>query len=110
MDDRELIRTTLRSLSRRLRLARAFGAGIRFLVVGLGLAWVPLLAKGLFPTLGPALAAGLVGGPALLGCLYGLLAPLPASRVARLADGRLHLKERLTSAGEHLADPPAGGN
>lgn len=111
MDDRELIRKTLRSLSGRLRLARGLTAGVRFLIVGLALALAPLLAKGLFPTAAPLVAAGLAGGLALLGVLYGLLAPLPAAHAARLADQRLHLKERLTSAREHLsaAAGPAGG-
>jgi hypothetical protein len=103
MDDRELIRITLRSLSRRLRLARALTASVRFLIVGLALALVPLLAKGVFPVAGPLVAAGLAGGLALLGVLYGFLAPLPAAHAARLADRRLHLKERLTSAREHLS-------
>jgi hypothetical protein len=108
MDDRELIRTTLRSLSRRLRLARALAASIRFLVVGVVLALAPLIAKGLFPTAGPLVAAGLAGGLTLLGILYGLLAPLPAAHAARLADRRLNLKERLTSAREHLSAATAG--
>ena len=108
LDDRELIRTTLCSLSRRLRLARALAAGARFLVMGLALALVPLFAKGLYPTVGPVVAAGLVGGLALLGVLYGLLAPLPVAHAARLADRRLNLKERLTSAHEHLSAPAAG--
>jgi hypothetical protein len=47
MDDRELIRLTLRSLSRRLRLARALSGSVRFLVVGLTLALLPLLLKGM---------------------------------------------------------------
>jgi hypothetical protein len=109
MDDRDLIRTTLRALSRRLRLVRALTAGARLLVAALALALVPLLAKGLFPSAGPLVAAGLVGGLSLLGFLYGLLAPLPAAHAARLADGRLHLKERLTSAEEHLSGVPAAG-
>jgi hypothetical protein len=103
LDDRELIRITLRSLSRRLRLARALVAGVRFLVVGLALAPVPLLVKGVFPVAGPLVAAGLAGGLALLGVLYGFLAPLPAGHAARLADQRLHFQERLTSAREHLS-------
>ena len=49
MDDRELIRTVLRRLSRRLRLVRAVTAGNRFLVVGLLLGLAPLLAKGVLP-------------------------------------------------------------
>ncbi len=103
MNDRELIRTTLCSLSRRLRLLRALAASVRFLMVGLALALVPLLAKGLFPAAGPLIAAGLAGGLGLSGVLYGLLAPLPAAHAARLADRRLNLKERLTSAREHLS-------
>ena len=103
LEDGELIRATLRSLSRRLRLVRALAASVRFLMVGLALALVPLLAKGHFPAAGPLAAAGLTGGLALLGALYGLLAPLPAAHPARLADRRLNLKERLTSAHEHLS-------
>jgi hypothetical protein len=107
MDDRELIRSTLRSLSRRLRLVRAFSGSVRFLVVGLAVALLPLLLKGLYPA-APVLAAGVAGGLALAGFLYGLLAPLPPAHAARLADGRLHLKERLTSAREHLSAAVAG--
>ncbi|HSB78309.1 MAG TPA: hypothetical protein VLM91_05960 [Candidatus Methylomirabilis sp.] len=102
MDNRELIKRTLRSLARRLRLVRACAAGVRFLVVGLALALVPLCLKGLFPTAGPVVALALAAGLAVLGFLYGLLVRLPLSRVARLADQRLHFKERLTSAEEHL--------
>ena len=107
MDDRELIRTTLRALGRRLRLVRALAAGTRFLAVGLALAAAPLLLKALFPGVAALAAAGIALGSGLAGVLYGLLARLPAPRVARLADGRLGLKERLTSAQEHLA-PDAG--
>jgi hypothetical protein len=103
MDDRNLIRATLRSLSRRLRLVRAFTASLRFLVVGLALALLPLLLKGLFPTAAPLVALALAASLALLGFLYGLLAPLSPAHTARLADARLHLKERLTSAREHLS-------
>ncbi|HWU39721.1 MAG TPA: hypothetical protein VN203_18890 [Candidatus Acidoferrum sp.] len=105
MDDREFIRTMLSSLSHRLRLVRALTAGVRFLVVGLALAVVPLLAKGLFPETGPWVALGLAVGAGLAGALYGLIAPLPAAHAARLADRRLNLKERLTSARESLLAP-----
>jgi hypothetical protein len=107
MDDRELIRTTLGGLSRRLRLVRAVAAGTRFLVIGLALALVPLLLKGLLAGVGPLAAVAIAVGFGLLGVLYGLCVRLPASHTARLADGRLHLKDRLTSAREHL-DPEAG--
>ena len=107
MDDRELIRTMLGTLSRRLRLVRAVAAGTRFLVIGLALALVPLLLKGLLHGLGPLLAAAIAVGFGLAGALYGLGRRLPASHTARLADGRLHLKERLTSAREHL-EPGTG--
>lgn len=103
MDDRELIRRTLRSLAHRLRMVRACAAGVRFLVVGLALALGPLALKGLFPTAGPVAALALTAGLAVLGFLYGLLLRLPLPRVARLADQRLHFKERLTSAEEHLS-------
>src|SRR5574341_385083 len=105
MDDRELIQRGLVSLRRRLRLTRALTAGVRFLLVGLVLALLPLLVKGLFPMAGPRLAAGFAVGFAVMGILYGLLVRLPLSHVTRLADGRLQLKERLVSAREHLAIP-----
>ncbi len=107
MDDRELIRATLASLRLRLRLTRALTAGARFLLVGLALAILPLLVKGLFPVGGPATAAGLAAGFFTLGILYGFLARLPLSHVARLADSRLDLRERLVSAREHLGIPAA---
>ncbi len=108
MNDRELIHATLTSLSRRLRLVRAVSAGLRFLVVGLLAALVPLLLKGPFPVAGPLAALAVAGGLAVLGFLYGLAIRLPLRHTARLADGRLHLKERLTSAEEHLTRPVAG--
>lgn len=107
MDDRELIRQELASLKRRLRLTRALTAAARFLLVGLALALLPLLVKGLFPVGGPRVAAGVAAGFAVLGILYGLLARLPLSHVTRLADSRLQLKERLVSAREHLVIPTA---
>jgi len=110
MDDRKRIRTALNRLARRLRLVRALAGALRFLILGLGLALVPLLLKGLLPSpaLAPRLALGIAGGVAVLGALYGFLAPLRPARVAVLADRQLQLKERLTAAEEHLrrADEP----
>jgi hypothetical protein len=103
MDDRELIRTVLRRLSRRLRLVRAVTAANRFLVVGLLLALVPLLAKGILPAFATWVAAGLIAGLAILGLLYGSLLRARPAHIARLADRRLGLKERMTCAVEHLA-------
>jgi hypothetical protein len=108
MDDRDLIRTTLRSVSRRIRLVRALTASVRFLVVGVLLALLPLLVKGLYPVAGPLVSLGLAGGLAVAGFLYGLLARLSQAHAARLADGRLQFKERLASAQEHLSAPPSG--
>jgi hypothetical protein len=109
MDSRNRIRRTLIALAWRLRLVRAAAAGLRFLVVGLGLALLPLLLKDLFPDARHALwlAAALAGVSGLVGLLYGLAAPLAPTRVARLADERLGLKERLTAAEEHLHLHPA---
>ena len=103
MDDRELIQTVLRRLSRRLRLVRAVTAGNRFVVVGLLLALVPLLAKGILPAFATWVAAGLIAGLAILGLLYGSLLRARPAHIARLADRRLGLKERMTCAVEHLA-------
>jgi len=96
MNDREVIRNTLRRLSRRLRLVRAVTAGSRFLAVGLLLALVPLLAKGVLPGAAPWVAAGLIAGLAVLGLLYGSVLRARPAHIARLADRRLGLKERLT--------------
>lgn len=108
MEDQELIRTTLRRLSRRLRLVRAVTAGSRFLAFGLLLALVPLLAKGILPAAAPRVAVGLIGGLAILGLLYGALLRVRPAHIARLADRRLGLKERLTCAVEHLASRNSG--
>jgi hypothetical protein len=103
VDDRELIRTTLSRLARRLRLVRGVTAGLRFLIAGLALALVPLLLKGPLRGIGSWLAGGLVAGLAILGILYGLSARIRTGHVARLADLRLGLKERLACAEEHLS-------
>jgi hypothetical protein len=103
MNDRELIRIVVRRLSRRLRLVRAVTAGSRFLVVGLLLALVPLTLKGFLPASAPWLAAGLIAGITMLGLAYGGLLPVRPAHVARLADCRLGLKERITCAVEHWA-------
>jgi hypothetical protein len=103
MNDRELIQTALRQLTRRLRLVRAVTAGSRFLVVGVLLALAPLLLKGVLPAFAPWAAAGLVAGLTVAGLLYGALIPARPTHVARLADRQLGLKERITCAVEHLA-------
>jgi len=103
MNERELIQTALRRLSRRLRLVRAVTAGSRFLVVGLLLALAPLLAKGILPAFAPWVAAGLIAGLAIMGLLYGSFLRARPVHIARLADRRLGLKERITCAVEHLA-------
>jgi hypothetical protein len=105
MDDLELVRTTLAALTRRLRLVRACSLAARFLVAGLFLGLIPLLLKRAIPA-APLAALALGGGVTLLGFLYGLFLKLPRSRVALLADQRLHFHERLTSAEESLGAPP----
>ncbi len=107
MTDREVIHNALRRLSGRLRLVRAVTAGSRFVAVGLLLALAPLLAKGLFPSVAPWAAAGLVAGFAILGLLFGSLLRARPAHIARLVDGRLGLKERMTCAVEHLASEDA---
>jgi DNA-binding transcriptional MerR regulator len=102
--DRVVVREALCRLGLRLRAVRALVACLRFSLVGMGLAAVLLVARGLFPAFGPAAAAVAVLGFALAGALYGLLARAPIERVARLADRRLGLQERLTAAAEHLEE------
>jgi hypothetical protein len=100
-----LIRARLKGLARRLRLVRGAAGALRLLTLGLALAAALLLFKGLLKGAeGWPVVILVVGFPAV-GALYGLLAPLPLSRVARLADRRLGLKERLTAAIEQLATP-----
>ena len=77
-------------------------AAVRFLTVGLALALLPLLLKGLLPAAGSWLAGGLIAGPAILGLLYGVSMRARAAHVARLADRQLGLKERLACAEEQL--------
>ncbi|MBI4537313.1 MAG: hypothetical protein HY712_05085 [candidate division NC10 bacterium] len=101
--EHEVIQQVIRRLRLRLRGVRAVVACLRFSLAGLGLAAALLLLKGLFPST-VALAVASVSGSFLLGALYGLFAPAPLDRVARLADCRLRLKERLTGAVEHLHD------
>jgi hypothetical protein len=109
MTDHELIQSTLRRLSRRLRLVRAVTAGSRFLVAGLALALVPLFLKGLLPGDIRWATVGLIAGMTTAGLLYGSLLRARPAHVARLADRRLGFKERLTCAVEHLSgeDPDA---
>jgi hypothetical protein len=73
------------------------------LVAGLVLSVPPLLVKGAFPTAAPWAVVGLVAGLTILGLLYGGLLRVPPGHAARLADHHLALKERMTSAAEHLA-------
>jgi len=71
-------------------------------VVGLLLALVPLLAKGILPAFATWVAAGLIAGLAILGLLYGsLLRARGAHRPPRRPPAGL--KERMTCAVEHLA-------
>ena len=110
MDDRELIRNTLRQLSRRLRLVRAVTAAGRFLAFGLALALIPLLLRAILPIAWPWLVVGLVVCPAGAGLLYGALLWVRPGHVARLADRHLGLKERMTTAAEHLAAAETAGS
>jgi hypothetical protein len=107
MNDRDVIQAALGKLSGRLRLVRAVTAGSRFLVAGLVLAVPPLLVKGVLPVAAPWAAVGLVTGLTILGLLYGGLLRVRPGHAARLVDHHLGLKERMTSAVEHLAIPDA---
>lgn len=90
----------LRKLSRRARLFRAVLYALRFFVFGLLLVipFLTLRSLLLFPA---SILLGVAGSLALLGACYGALAPLPLIEVAKLADTRLHLRERLATAVEY---------
>jgi len=103
VDDRQLIRATLRRLSHRLRLVRAATAGSRFATAGLVAALVPLLLKGSLPAAWPWVAGVLVIGLAAVGAVFGAVLRVRPTHVARLADRRLRLKERLGASVEHLS-------
>ncbi len=96
-DDSSIIRARLAEASRRIRGLRAVSRGARFALLAHLILGPWLLLRGLVPLpLGLYLLALLVA--ATSGAVYGLLAPLPPSSVARLLDHRLALKERLGSA------------
>lgn len=99
MQDNLGILRHLRKLSRRARLIRAALCALRFFLLGLILAIPLLILKG-FLSFPLWLLIGFAGGLALLGALYGALAPLSLFEVAKLADSRLHFEERLATAFE----------
>jgi hypothetical protein len=107
MDDRQQIRQAMGRLTWRLRRVRALAAGSRFLVLGLAGAAVACLGKGYLPAW-PWVAGGIALGLGMIGVGYGLLLPVRPAHVARLADTRLDLKERLTAALEHLRHEETG--
>lgn len=96
-DDSRIVLTRLAEASRRIRGLRAASRGARFALLAHLILGPWLLLRGLVPLpFGLYLLALLVAATA--GVVYGLLARLPPSSVARLLDQRLALKERLGSA------------
>lgn len=99
-DDVSLLRRKFQGLLRRARLLRTFSSAIRSLALGLLL--LVLLKKGQLPLPLPFLL-GFAVLSAVVGALSGAFAPLNPLDVARLADRRLRLQERLSTAFECLA-------
>lgn len=97
-DPRSPIVKQIRAMRRRIRVVRAAACAGQFLLAGLALAAGLLLARSLIPAGALPLAAGLAGLSGLAGAAYGALASLPLARAARIADARLGLKERFTTA------------
>ena len=98
-DNVSLLRRKFQGLSRRARLLRVFSYAIRSLALGLLL--FLLLKKGQLP-LPSTFLLGFVAISAVVGALYGVFASLNPLDVARLADRRLKLQERLFTAFECL--------
>ncbi len=98
MDDRAVIESLVTRLAWRARRVRAASRTAGALPWGLGAAALILAAREVLPSWASwaALAAAL--GPSVLAFMGGLALPLPRRAAALLADGRLGLRERLTTA------------
>lgn len=104
MEERATIGALIGRLVWRARWVRAAWRAAAALPWGLGAAALLLLVRDVLPPAAPwaALAAAL--GPSAIAFLVGLAAPLPPRAAALLADGRLGLRERLTTALDLVAD------
>jgi len=87
----------LEEFAKRVRLLRTGLYALRFFLFGLLLALPLLSLRSLLPFPAPLLL-GMAGSLALIGAVYGALTPLRLHEVAKLADARLHLDERLATA------------
>ncbi len=98
MDERATILSLIRRLARRARWARAVSRAAAALPWGLGAAALLLLVRDILPPAAPWVALAVAAGPSLAAIVVGLAAPLPQRAAALLADNRLDLRERLTTA------------
>lgn len=105
--DGMIILNRLKELSRRAKFLRAILCALRFFLLGLIFALPLLVLKALLP-FPPGLLIGLAGVLALFGAFYGAFTSLSLLDVAKLADARLGLKERLATAVECLEEGRAG--
>ena len=104
MDERATIGVLIGRLTWRARRVRAASRAATALPWGLGAAAVVLLVRDVLPPHAPWVALALALAPSAVAFLIGLAAPLPPRAAALLADGRLGLRERLTTALDLAAD------
>src|SRR3990172_8858768 len=97
-DDRAAIGALVRRLVWRARWVRAVSRAVAALPWALGAAALILLARDILPLWAPWAALAAAVGPSCLAFGVGLALPLPMRAAALLADGRLGLRERLTTA------------
>ena len=104
VDERATIRALVARLAWRVRWVRATSRAAVALPWGLAAAAALLLVRDVLPPAAPWAALVLAACPSLLLFVVGLLVPLPRRIVALLADGRLSLGERLTTALDLIGD------
>jgi len=97
--DGSIVQRKLRELQRRARTLQGFTWALRFAGGGLVVSFPFLLFRNLLSFRFPPFSLLVLGA---LGALYGVSRPLSRFQVAKLADARLGLKERLATAVEVL--------
>ncbi len=108
MEESAALQHTVQRLTRLIRQRRAVFYGVRGAAWGLAAAVLPVLLRSLIGPWALPLAAGVVALGLLAGIVYGLLLRAPAADVARLADRRFGLHDRLATALELTRAREAG--
>jgi hypothetical protein len=98
MNDRAIIESLITRLAWRARWVRAVSRAAATVPWGLAAAALILAARDVLPPWAPWAALFAALGPSVLAFIAGLALSLPRRAAALLADGRLGLRERLTTA------------